>query len=59
MENPFTDITGDDFYYDAVLWAAKNGITTGTTPTTFAPNNQCLREHVVTFLYRAFMIVQK
>ena len=36
-----------------MLWAAENGITTGTTATTFDPNGTCLRGHVVTFLWRA------
>ena len=51
--NPFTDVPADSFYYDPVLWALNNGITTGTTETTFNPNGQCLRAHVVTFLWRA------
>ena len=52
ITNPFTDIGSSEYYTNAVLWAYKNGITTGTTATTFSPNNTCLREHVVTFLYR-------
>ncbi len=51
-ENPFTDV-GNEFYYDAVLWAVENGITTGTTPGCFEPNSACTRGQVVTFLYRA------
>ena len=51
--NPFTDVKEGDFYYDPVLWAVENGITAGTTPTTFDPNGKCLRAHVVTFLHRA------
>ena len=49
----FTDVPEGSFYYDSVLWAARRGITTGITPTTFAPNNPCMRAHVVTFLWRA------
>ena len=50
--NPFTDVKAGEDYYDAVLWAVSNGITTGTSPTTFSPNNKCLRSQIVTFLYR-------
>ncbi len=51
-EHIFTDVT-KDFYYEAMLWAVENGITTGMTETTFAPENQCIRADVVTLLYRA------
>ena len=50
--NPFTDVNSGRFYYNAVLWAAQNGITSGMTPTTFAPDRTCTRGQVVTFLYR-------
>ena len=40
------------YYYNAVTWAVKNGITSGTTATTFSPNNDCTRAQIVTFLYR-------
>ena len=49
----FTDISGDDPYYSAVLWAAENEITTGRTSTTFVPNGPVSRAEAVTFLYRA------
>lgn len=52
-ENPFTDVHEGDFYYDAVLWAVENGVTNGVTADTFEPASDCLRAHVVTFLYRA------
>ena len=52
-ENPFTDVKETDFYYDAVLWAVENGITTGTSGTTFSPYKTCTRAEVVTFLWRA------
>ena len=52
--NPFTDVADDAYYANAVLWAAENGITGGTTATTFSPNNDCTRAQIVTFLYRAF-----
>ncbi len=48
----FTDVDSGSFCYDAVLWAAENGITAGTTATTFAPNAGCTRGQIVTFLYR-------
>lgn len=50
--NPFTDVSVNDYYYEAVLWAVENGITGGTTATTFAPNATCTRAQVVTFLWR-------
>lgn len=52
-ENPFVDVTSDAFYYDAVLWAYENGITTGTDATHFSPNQNCNRAQVVTFLWRS------
>ncbi len=48
----FTDVSSDAYYYDAVQWAAKNGITAGKTATTFAPNDACTRAQGVTFLSR-------
>ena len=50
--NPFTDVAAGAYYQNAVLWAVKNGITGGTTATTFSPNNNCTRAQIVTFLYR-------
>lgn len=52
-ENPFTDISKSDYFYDAVLWAADKGITSGVTDTLFAPNSSCTRAQMVTFLWRA------
>ena len=51
--NPFKDVRESDYYYTAVLWAYHSGVTTGTSPTTFAPNKACTREQCVTFLWRA------
>lgn len=51
--NPFTDISMGDWYYDAVLWAAENGITNGTSATTFSPNASCIRAQMATFLWNA------
>lgn len=51
-ENPFRDVTERDYYYAAVLWAVENGITTGTSETTFSPSDGCTRGQVATFLWR-------
>ncbi|MGN0979695.1 MAG: S-layer homology domain-containing protein [Candidatus Avoscillospira sp.] len=53
MLNFFVDVPADAYYYDAVLWAAENGITGGTSDTTFSPNAPCTRAQIVTFLWRA------
>ncbi len=50
--NPFSDVTAADWFYNAVLWAVQEKITTGTTPTTFSPNVQVSRAESVTFLWR-------
>ena len=52
-ENPFTDVPEGSFYYEPVLWAVDEGVTTGATETAFNPGGDCLRAHVVTFLWRA------
>ena len=52
-ENPFTDVGAKEYYYEPVLWAVENGITTGTSKTTCSPNDTCTRAQVVTFLWRA------
>ena len=51
-DNPFTDVPSNAYYYNAVLWAVKNGVTTGKTKTSFAPDDPCIRAQIVTFLYR-------
>ena len=51
--NPFTDVSTSDYYYDAVLWAAANGVTTGTSATTFSPDMDVTRAQAVTFQWRA------
>lgn len=50
---PFTDIPVGSYYYDAVLWAVENGITKGTSDTTFSPNMICTRAQIVVFLWRS------
>lgn len=50
---PFTDVKAGSFYYDAVLWAVENGITKGTSETTFEPEADCTRAQIVTLIWRA------
>ncbi|MEE0203783.1 MAG: S-layer homology domain-containing protein, partial [Oscillospiraceae bacterium] len=50
---PFTDIPADSYYYNAVLWAVENGITSGTSDTTFSPDAVCTRAQIVTFLWKS------
>ena len=52
-ENPFTDVPSGAYYEDAVVWAVKKGITSGTSATTFNPDGSCTRAQAVTFLWRA------
>ena len=51
-EMPFTDVKKGCYYYNAVQWAVENGITSGTSATTFQPLADCTRAQIVTFLYR-------
>ena len=53
--NPFGDVVKGAYYETAVLWASETGITSGTTPTTFRPDDTCTRAQVVTFLHRDVM----
>ena len=50
---PFSDVHVPDFYLNPTMWAVENSITSGTSATTFSPNDPCQRAHVVTFLWRA------
>ena len=50
---PFNDVPVGSYYYDAVLWAVENGITKGTSDTTFSPNMTCTRAQIVAFLWRS------
>ncbi len=50
--NPFTDVDGDAYYYNAVLWGVDKGIVKGTSETTFSPNATVTRAQTVAFLYR-------
>ena len=51
--NPFTDVLPGAYYYDAVLWAVQQGITNGTSDTTFSPDQSLHRDQLLTFLCRA------
>ncbi len=51
--NPFIDVSTSDYYYDAVLWAVANGVTNGTSATTFSPDAPVTRAQAVTFQWRA------
>ena len=52
-DSPFEDVTLDMWYADAVLWAVEQGITNGTSETTFSPDDTCTRAQIVTFLWRS------
>ena len=52
LANAFADVSAGAYYHDAVVWAAEEGITSGTSATTFSPDAPCLRSQIVTFLYR-------
>jgi len=51
--NPFKDVSSSAYYHDAVIWALENGVTSGTSTTTFSPSDTCTRGQVVTFLWRS------
>ena len=53
IKSPFTDVKSTDYFYKPVLWAIEEGITTGTSATTFSPSDTCQYSHVLTFLWRA------
>jgi len=50
---PFGDVAANAYYYNAVLWAVENGVTSGLSSSAFGPNAECSRAQIVTFLYRA------
>ena len=50
-ENPFKDVVEGQYYYDPVLWAVENKVTSGLNATTFGVGNACTREQIVTFLW--------
>ncbi|MCD8099541.1 MAG: S-layer homology domain-containing protein [Oscillospiraceae bacterium] len=49
----FGDVKTSDYFYEPVVWAVDEGITTGTTATTFSPNATCTRGQIITFIWRA------
>lgn len=51
---PFTDVKPTASYAQAVAWALENGVTSGTSATTFGPDLTCTRSQICTFLYKAF-----
>ena len=55
IENPFTDVAMA-YYTNAVLWAVKEGVTNGTSATSFSPHANCTRGQIVTFLYRSRLL---
>ncbi|MCD8128013.1 MAG: leucine-rich repeat protein [Oscillospiraceae bacterium] len=52
-ETGFADVAASDYFYAPVVWAVEQGVTTGTSATTFSPSDTCTRGQIVTFLYRA------
>ena len=52
LENPFQDVSAGKFYTDAVIWAFHEGIVTGASETSFAPDAAITREQIATILYR-------
>ena len=52
ISNPFTDVAADAYYAKTVQWAVEQGITTGTSATTFSPDAACTRAQMATFIYR-------
>ena len=58
QETRFQDVNENMYYATAVKWALENGITSGTSPTTFSPDAKCTRAQIVTFLYRHCTVTQ-
>ena len=52
VSNPFTDVKSTDYYYEAVLWAYRNGVVNGTGSTTFSPKGNITREQIASILWR-------
>ena len=52
-ETAFTDVAKDAYYFEPVLWAVSEGVTAGTSATTFGPNEFCTRAQIVTMLWAA------
>ena len=56
--NSFTDVPADAYFYDAVRWAVDHGITMGVRENEFAPDQSCTRAQIVTFLFRARLLLE-
>lgn len=54
LTNTFIDVFPEDYSYNAILWAQKEGITNGVTATKFCPKDPCTRGQIITFLYRYY-----
>lgn len=54
VTNNFSDVKESDYFYKPIYWAVENGITKGTTATTFSPKATCTNAHILTFLWRAY-----
>lgn len=56
VASPFTAVSSDDYFYDALTWAYEQGIAKGnsTAANTFGPKGTCRRDMMITFLYRPF-----
>ena len=54
---PFTDVSQNSYYYDAVKWAYENGIVSGTDETHFSPKKSCTRAEMVQMLYKLFQCI--
>ncbi len=54
VSSSFSDVSAEAYYTGSVAWAVKQGITTGTSATTFSPNMTCTNAHILTFLWRAY-----
>ncbi|MDY3304441.1 MAG: S-layer homology domain-containing protein [Clostridia bacterium] len=52
-ENPFKDVNSSQYYYKAILWGVEQGITGGTSPTTFSPEETCSYAHILNFIWRS------
>lgn len=53
LNNGFSDVPSTAYYYEPVEWAVRNGVTSGTTATTFSPDATCTRAQILTFMWRA------
>lgn len=53
---PFEDVDENKYFYQPVLWALQNGVTGGTSETTFSPKKTCTRAEILTFLYKASLL---